>query len=211
MSDDLERAVAAYREATREEPSDRGVERLELALRRPPRRRSMAVYVLPMAAALLVGSAWGSGALSRWFGGHGEDVVVPAAPQPSFATVPMPVPLPASVASEVPSALPVAPRSVPPRPAPAAAPRDLDALYRQAHDAQFTAHDPKAALTAWDRYLAHADPSARLLLEARYNRALTLRDLGRTAEARAALQPFAEGDYGAYRRDDAARILQGLP
>ena len=65
MSDDLDRAVAAYREVTREEPGQRGIERLESALRRPPARRSPFVYLLPVAAALLVGSAWGSGALSR--------------------------------------------------------------------------------------------------------------------------------------------------
>jgi hypothetical protein len=209
MSDDLERATAAFREATSEEQSDRGVDRLELALRRPARTRRVGWYVLPMAAALLVGTAWGSGALSRWLGANGDDVVVqtPPPPQPAQSIlVPPPPPLPvATEAAPLPKPTPHV------APAPSAALVDLDALYRRAHDAQFTTHDTKAALAAWDRYLANADPGARLLLEARFNRALALRDLGRNAEARAALQPFAEGDYGAYRRDDAARILQSLP
>lgn len=208
MTDDLERATAAYRAATHEEPSDRGIDRLERALHTPKRSRHVGWYVLPMAAALLVGSAWGSGALTRWFGSQPDDVVQPAPPTPQsplsvLAPMAKPEPLPTMVTS-------APPKPAAPKPTPSAAPVDLDVLYRRAHDAQFSARDPKAALAAWDHYLASADPSARLLLEARYNRALALRDLGRNAEARAALQPFADGDYGAYRRDDARSILQAL-
>ena len=204
MSDDLERATAAYREATHEDPSDRGVDRLERALRRPPRRSHVGWYVLPLAAALLVGTAWGSGTLARWLGATGSDSAVPPPPRPPLSVV---EPAPAAPLAPVVSEAPAPSKAVPIKPAAV----DLDALYRRAHDAQFNAHDPNAALAAWNRYLASADPSAQLLLEARYNRALVLRDLGRNVEARAALQPFAEGDYGAYRRDDATRILQSLP
>ncbi len=92
---------------------------------------------------------------------------------------------------------------------PAPAP-DIDALYRVAHAAQFADKNPSAALAAWDRYLAAAGPSGRMALEARYNRAITLVRLGRKVEAREALEPFARGEYGGYRREDAARLVQSL-
>lgn len=87
---------------------------------------------------------------------------------------------------------------------------DLDSLFREASNAQFVRKDPSAALAAWDHYLAAAGPSGRMALEARYNRATTLVRLGRTREAREALEPFARGEYGGYRRDDATRLIDAL-
>jgi hypothetical protein len=49
-----------------------------------------------------------------------------------------------------------------------------------------------------------------MLIEARFNRAIALMQLGQRAEARAALTPFAEGQYGGYRRDDARRLIETL-
>jgi hypothetical protein len=46
--------------------------------------------------------------------------------------------------------------------------------------------------------------------EARYNRAIALARLGRNAEAAAALEPFARGDYGAYRQSEANALLNAL-
>ena len=86
---------------------------------------------------------------------------------------------------------------------------DIDALYRAAHRAQFSDHDPAHALELWDRYLAAA-PNGSLSPEARYNRAIDLARLGRKAEAAAALEPFARGDYGAYRQVEAVALLQAL-
>jgi hypothetical protein len=80
------------------------------------------------------------------------------------------------------------------------------ALYLAAHRAHFVSHDSEAALRAWDAYLA-AEPHGRFEPEARYNRALCLLRLGRTAEARDALTPFAEGQYGNYRQREAAALL----
>ena len=94
-------------------------------------------------------------------------------------------------------------------PAPAATP-DVDALYRTAHDAHFARRDYAAALAAWDAYLAAAGPGSRMLIEARYNRGIALARLGRGAEAVKALEPFASGEYGDYRRDDARRLLEKL-
>jgi hypothetical protein len=117
-------------------------------------------------------------------------------------------------------------RSVPPAPvpsaravldrpaAPSASPPDavvtpsaLD-LYQRAHELHFRKHDPAAALSAWNEYLAIA-PSGALALEARYNRAICLVELGRRDEAREALLPFARGDYGGYRQAEANALLNG--
>lgn len=85
---------------------------------------------------------------------------------------------------------------------------DLD-LYTEAHALHFVAQDPARALVAWDRYLAiaPAEVHAGPVLEARYNRAICLVRLGRREDARAALAPFARGDYGDYRQHDARALL----
>jgi hypothetical protein len=79
-------------------------------------------------------------------------------------------------------------------------------LYQQAHQLHFRSRDFAAALPAWDRYLA-ASSTGALALEARYNRAICLVQLGRQDEARAALLPFARGDYGGYRQSEAQRLI----
>jgi hypothetical protein len=61
-------------------------------------------------------------------------------------------------------------------------------------------------LPAWDRYLAE-NAAGALGLEARYNRAICLAQLGRRDEAKAALLPFARGDYGGYRQAEAQRLI----
>jgi hypothetical protein len=82
-------------------------------------------------------------------------------------------------------------------------------LYRTAHRAHFTDHDSVAALAAWNAYLAKA-PAGRFVLEARYNRALCLVRLERKAEARKALEPFARGAFGGYRKREATELLEVL-
>jgi hypothetical protein len=91
------------------------------------------------------------------------------------------------------------------------APPPVEALYRRAHDLHFHGSDPAAALAAWDRYLA-AEPDGRFSVEARYNRALVLIRLGRHAEARAALIPFARGEVvpAGYRRAEAEQLVERL-
>jgi hypothetical protein len=83
------------------------------------------------------------------------------------------------------------------------------ALFEEAHRLHFQAHDPARALVAWDRYLAAA-PNGRFAPEARYNRALTLVRLGRHDEAKSALESFANGTYGEYRRAEARALLEAL-
>ena len=86
----------------------------------------------------------------------------------------------------------------------------MDPDYARAHRAQFVEHDYAAALAAWDAYLSHSSTPA-FALEARYNRAIALAELGRVSEARQAITPFAEGKYGGYRQESGARLLRALP
>lgn len=145
----------------------------------------------------------------------------PSAPESAAPAKPTPEPAAPEPALE-PETLPVAPRVSPrparPAPRPAAQPAsdDLPAqddpgheLYRAAHRAHFSERDPARALAGWDEYLAQAR-GGRFALEARYNRALCLVRLKRSDEARRALEPFARGDHGAYRRDEATRLLEAL-
>jgi hypothetical protein len=84
------------------------------------------------------------------------------------------------------------------------------ALYRRARQLHFVEQIPAAALAAWDAYLA-AEPRGPLSVDARYSRALCLVRLGRKQEARAALEPFAAGNYGSYRQTEARALLDALP
>ena len=144
-----------------------------------------------------------------------------AAPAPANAA-PTPT-TPSRSASAAPTASSL--RSAPPAPVPSAraaldnpassasppdavaVPSALD-LYQRAHELHFRKHEPTAALSAWNEYLAVA-PSGALALEARYNRAICLVELGRRDEAREALLPFARGDYGGYRQAEANALLNG--
>lgn len=131
-------------------------------------------------------------------------VSVPPAPKaPSTAALP-------NEPSAPPAIVVAAPEPSAPEPAPvASAPDPHAALFAEAHRLHFIDRDPARALVAWDRYLAVA-PSGRFSPEARYNRALALVRLGRTAEAKAELGAFASGTYGSYRRDDAKTLLDAL-
>ncbi len=84
-----------------------------------------------------------------------------------------------------------------------------ESLYREAHRLHFVDHNWSGALTAWDAYLAKVK-GGKFALEARYNRALCLVRLGRTADAKRALAPFARGEYGAYRQSEAQGLLDRL-
>jgi hypothetical protein len=129
----------------------------------------------------------------------------PAAPAHARARPALAAPPPASASPEL-REPPVAEAAQ--SPAPSAGPDSL-ALYRAAHRLHFAARDPAAALVAWDAYLG-ADPRGAFALEARYNRALCLVRLGRPAEARQALAPFAEGRFGGYRQSEARALLDTM-
>lgn len=80
-----------------------------------------------------------------------------------------------------------------------------DEGYERAHKLHFSG-SYAAALEAWDTYLRES-PSGRFVPEARFNRAIALWKLGRRDEAARALEPFARGAYGEYRREEAQRLL----
>jgi len=97
----------------------------------------------------------------------------------------------------------------PAKPAKPAAPDPAHELYRAAHEAHFASNDCVRALAGWDAYL-RAAPRGQLAVEARYNRALCLVRLGRSHEARRALEPFARGTAGSYRQREASGLLEVL-
>jgi hypothetical protein len=73
----------------------------------------------------------------------------------------------------------------------------------------FVDRDPAVALAVWDRYLA-AKPEGDFSVEAKYNRILCLIRLDRLGAARMALTPFAEGHFGTFWQEEAARLLSTL-
>lgn len=121
----------------------------------------------------------------------------------------------AAVQPAVKSAVPNANTSAPPDESPRTTMRVAadrgQVLFRKAHELHFRGGDPAAAIAAWDKYLAFA-PNGAFVLEARYNRALALIRVGRTAEAVTALRPYAEGKVmpQAYRQSEATQLIELL-
>jgi TolA-binding protein len=242
MTDDLLKAATrALKEETEGEAADGRFTRARVMAslhQSKVKRRTRLAFVLPIAACLAAGTAWGAatGKLPAVFHAISEAVSFSShAPSPvekSKPAVGKPVVTERaaeSLAHEPPVAAPVVqpeplrPEPVKVEPAPSAKPalpapatsssasfQDTDGdLYRLAHEAHFSSHDYARALPAWEAYL-RAAPSGRLATEARYNRAICLLRLGRNEEARKALQPFAMGMMG-YRQNEAQQLLDELP
>jgi hypothetical protein len=70
----------------------------------------------------------------------------------------------------------------------------------------FVDRDFAAAARAWERYL-QAEPTGRFVPEARFNRAIALLHLGQHGRAIDELRPFAAGQLGGYRADEAAALI----
>ncbi|HYJ11443.1 MAG TPA: hypothetical protein VEX18_20620 [Polyangiaceae bacterium] len=238
MSDDLLKAAtqALKEESTAEDADGRFTRARVMASLHQGRvkRRTRLAFLLPLAACLAGGTAWGAatGRLPAMFQSIGQLVSysskAPAEPRarqapavPSAAPTPIeqvPPPPRVSEPAPEPQAAPVkAPQVAPPSsgtgtaaPSSRGAFQDTDGdLYRLAHEAHFARQDYAAALAGWDAYL-RAAPGGRLATEARYNRAICLLRLGRDAEARRALEPFASGFMG-YRQNEARKLLSELP
>jgi hypothetical protein len=222
----LERATRALRSTSASSGADerqieQGLQRLTRA-RHPlgAPRRSLRTVAWTLAATFVGMGAWANatGRL-QWFAPEPPAAPPALATPPSKPTPPSPnppaPPPPAAAPSPPPaSPAPSPPASAPPARArpqpPAPVPASPDSLYREAHTAHFNDANYAIALAAWDRYLAAAEPGHRWRTEARFNRAVALFRLGQTDDARRALTPFAEGEYGNYRRDDARRLLAVL-
>lgn len=205
------------------------------------RTRTRLAFLIPIAATFMAASAWGAanGKLGQAVSALTEAIGLAPAPPPAppakasggprATRAPAPAPPkpdpaaePAPSVNEPPAEAVPAPVAVEPAPRaeslavkapPSASAKTSDPafeLYRTAHQAHFVERDSERALRAWDAYLKAA-PNAALSLEARYNRAICLVRLHRSAEARAALKPFAEGRYGGYRKAEAAELIAALP
>jgi hypothetical protein len=166
--------------------------------------RRLVALVIPIAATLVALGAWAGAAHERHRASlenartgeivtaHKKTLAPPAYDAPIVQT-------PKVVVVVAASAKPVASTTNAP---------DPDALHRRAF-AAYRDHDDEAALAAWDQYLRES-PMGRFVPEARWGRAAALVRLGRNAEAKDALVPFARGDLGAYRRDEAKALLERL-
>jgi RNA polymerase sigma-70 factor (ECF subfamily) len=195
----------------------------------PPRRARRGVLVGAGVVLLLSLFAFGPRAMAapfvaayqavlRAIGVEARSTTPTTPPKRASSSMPLPKALPPSDSPPVDEDHPPAQSEAPPQSARkthapksrAPAPDPLRDEYLRAHQAQFVDHDYQAALEAWDAYLGHAD-SGSFAVEARYNRAIALAHLGRIGEARAALAPFAAGDYGEYRRHAVQRLLAILP
>jgi TolA-binding protein len=203
--DALEASVEAFARASAAATDGRATRARVLAtaglrLQRRARSRRAAVAALVVVAAGLSGSvAWT--AIGRW---RARTDLAPATADararsksaPARRTVAEAPPVDES--AEAPAANSNVPVST-----------GLDAesrAYARAHEAHFVAGDPRAALAAWDHYLA-AYPRGTFAPEARFNRALCLLRLGRQDAAREALRPFAAGRY---RAREAAALIELL-
>ncbi|HEV8244923.1 MAG TPA: hypothetical protein VGP93_04115 [Polyangiaceae bacterium] len=193
-------------------------------------RRTRVALLLPIAATFVAASAFGLGtergrAVVRRAQESLGFVVAPAAPSalgaetkksasrlpPKPVTTTEPAAPAAELEPELDKATPIT--TAPVRLSPSSSSARIEAeleFYRAAHRAHFIDRDPERALAAWDTYLARA-PHGQFVLEARYNRALCLVRLGRKEQARAALEPFARGDYNGYRKREAGELLDTLP
>lgn len=171
---------------------------------RPRKVRRLVAVIIPIAATLVALGAWAGAAHERHRAGledarveervvaHKKSLAPPAYTSPVLQTPKVVVVVVASPKPTI--AAPSAP--------------DVDALHRRAF-AAFRDHDDEAAVAAWDEYL-RTNPMGRFVPEARWGRAAALVRLGRNAEARDALVPFARGDLGAYRKDEAKALLERL-
>ncbi len=240
MTDDLLKAAtrALQEETTDDDATDGRFTRARVMAslhQSKLKRRTRLAFILPIAACLAAGTAWGAatGRLPAMFHAISEAVSFgskPSAPKGLQSKSPTQSAAPLAQKDQAPPADGVAtpdaspagsvkPESAKVEPAvsakatPAlsssAAFQDADGdLYRLAHEAHFASHDYARALAGWDAYLKAA-PNGRLATEARYNRAICLLRLGRDAEARQALEPFASGKMG-YRQNEARELLDEL-
>jgi hypothetical protein len=148
-------------------------------------------------------------------------VLLPSAPALASRVTPTLASRPAPTSARAPATVTsAAPATATPSPSTAPAPSESEPssagvvaeadVYARAHRLHFDGADPRAALAAWDDYLIRY-PGGRFAPDARYNRAIDLLKMRKYAEARAALQPFADGSFGGYHREDARELLRSIP
>lgn len=234
MDDDLlSSATEALRETSGEADGSATRLRLRRSLEANHRGHRQFVSFATMSAILLGGTmswAFATGrAAAVWRGIVDPEPVeaVRAEPEPPAPTPQRTVQVPQRRVEQPPVPVPQPEPEPEPTPAPpppvriqapvrAVAParvqaRAIEELYREAHKLHFDGTDYPAAIAAWDAYLA-VQPKGRFVAEARYNRGLALIRVGRYAEARTALEPYARGEIlRGYRQREAAQLVERLP
>lgn len=203
------------------------------------RRRTRLAFALPLVASFAAATAWGTVSgrapeIARSVVqalGFTVDPTEPAPATGARSKAPRAQSVPAKAANALPPGSPASeqqaaepapaaqptqgstapePSRVPENSAPKAPAGDpTHELYRLAHRLHFVEQNCPRAIEAWSAYL-NATPAGRFSPEARYNRALCLVRLGQRAPARAALEPFARGQYGTYRQSEARALLEAL-
>lgn len=81
--------------------------------------------------------------------------------------------------------------------------------YQAAHRAHFQRGDCTSAVAGYRKYLSE-QPGGTFALEAKYNLGVCLIRMGKAAEAKRLLQPFADGTYGNYRQQKSQELIDAL-
>lgn len=222
MSDVLERAAAAL-SAERRPNHDAAYDtrhRVLDSLRDDQRqRRRRLLSLIPLAAVLIGTSALAAdvarAVLTRGSSGEPERAAIGAVAMVARALAPAPQLAAEAPRTAAPEKTATGEGTPPPRASDDASPASRPeadptlVLYRNAHEVHFGGGSPAEAMRLWDAYLV-ASPGGTFAPEAAFNRAICLLRLGRTAQAREALAPFASGRLGGYRQPEAERLLQAL-
>lgn len=169
--------------------------------------RNVLRYAMPIAAVLAAASVWASVTRERRVAAPIVPPIATTVIAPADSVTPV-APVVVTTAS-APVAIVSQVRPAITRPPPDDSEHRALRAYREAERLQFEDKDYARALGAWDRYIPLAGKSP-LLVDAKWQRALCLVRLGRSEEAREALEPFVRGDLGAYRQDEARTILESL-
>jgi hypothetical protein len=175
--------------------------------------------VLAALAVLLVASAsWGfaTGRIQKWFKPAPVTSPSPSPKSPTRIATREPTPAPIAEPTPAPIVEPTPAPIVEPTPVPAPVvvapktPTPTSKRYAKAHELYFHDQDYAGALAAFDEYLVH-EPAGQFVAEARYNRALCLVHLDQLADAKLALQPFADGTVLAgYRQAEAKTLIEKI-
>lgn len=214
----LDDHIAALRELG-DEPLDGSSTRLRVrrTLEHGHGMRRHAGLAAALAVLLVASASWGfaTGRIQRWFS---PAVTSPSpSPSPTPAKIATHEPAPAPIVEPTPVPAPVPAPIVVPTPAPTPAPiakaptpAPTSRRYAKAHELYFHDANYAAALEAFDDYLVH-EPTGQFVAEARYNRALCLVHLDQLADAKLALQPFADGTVLAgYRQAEAKTLIEKI-
>ncbi|HEY6037685.1 MAG TPA: hypothetical protein VIV58_25565 [Kofleriaceae bacterium] len=212
----LDDHIVALRELG-DEPLDGSSTRLRVrrTLEHGHGMRRHAGLVAALAVLLVASASWGfaTGRIQRWFSPVVTSPSPSASPDRPPARIATHAPAPIAAPTPVPEPAPIVaptPAPVAKSPTPTPTPTPTSRRYAKAHELYFHDANYAAALEAFDEYLVH-EPTGQFVAEARYNRALCLVHLDQLADAKLALQPFADGTVLAgYRQAEAKTLIEKI-